>query len=110
MDRAALIAAMAATPLEVRHVTVPGWGDLHVRELTTDVVDRLNRAKRGDDEINALALSAAATICDEQGVLLFDVGSSEDVKLLAAQGFGRLSLVLKAANSLAAEDTEAGNA
>ena len=61
MDRSALIAAMAATPLEVRHVTVPGWGDLHVRELTTDVVDRLNRAKRGDDGINALAFCCYKT-------------------------------------------------
>lgn len=110
MDRAALMAAMSATALEVRAVDVPGWGVLHVRELTTDVVDRLNRAKSSDNGVNALALSAAATICDDQGALLFDISSADDVQFLAGQGFGRLSLVLKAANSLAAGEAEAGNA
>lgn len=115
MDRAALIAAMQVTPLEVRAVTVPGWGDLHVRELTTDTVDRLNRAKKAGDGTNALALSVAATLCDEHGVLLFDVSSAEDVTFLAGQGFARLSLILRAANDLARDDDEpeddaAGNA
>lgn len=109
MDRAALMAAMAATSLEVRPVDVPGWGVLHVRELTTDVVDRLNKAKSSGGGVNALALSAAATICDDKGALLFDISSPEDVAFLSAQGFGRLSLVLKAANSLAASGAEPGN-
>jgi hypothetical protein len=100
---------MAATPLEVRPVSVPGWGDMHVRELTIDAVDRLNRAKRSSgDDVNALALSAAASICDEHGALLFDVGSAEDIALLSSQGFGRLSLVLKAANALAGRDEGEG--
>lgn len=102
MDRAALIAAMHASPLEVRPVTVPGWGVLHVRELTTDTVDRINRAKggEGDGGVNALALSAAATICDEGGTLLFDLANADDIALLCAQGFAKLSLVLKAANKI----------
>ena len=91
-------------------VTVPGWGTMHVRELTTDIVDRLNRAKRdGAEDVNALALSAAATICDESGVLLFDIGNAEDIALLSRQGFAKLSRVLAAANKLAAGDN-AGNA
>jgi hypothetical protein len=111
MDRATLIAAFNATPLEIRPVKVPGWGSFHVRELTLGDMDLLNNAKRaeGASAVAALAMSAASMICDEQGTLLFDVNSKDDIALLSKQGFRRLSKVLEVANTLAEGDDE-GNA
>jgi hypothetical protein len=109
MDRASLIAAFNSMPLEVRPVTIPGWGTFHVRELTLGDMDLLNNAKRaeGTAAVAALAMSAASMICDESGTLLFDVNNKDDIALLSRQGFRRLSKVLEVANSLA--ETDGGN-
>jgi hypothetical protein len=111
MDRATLIAAFNSTPLEIRPVTVPGWGSFHVRELTLGDMDLLNKAKAasGGAAVAALAMSAASMICEENGDLMFDVNNADDIALLSKQGFRRLSKVLEVANSMAG-DRDEGNA
>lgn len=106
MNREELMAAMRTCPFDKKEVTVEGWGSFHVREISTDTVNKLNAAKstaaEGDAPLNTLAVSAASVICDPAGELLFDPTSAEDVQFLAGMGWARLSKVIAAANGLGA--------
>lgn len=112
MDRAQLIAAMAAAAApRPRVVSVPAWGgDVHVRSLTVAEVE--DQAIEKDDK-HRLARAAARVVCDAEGNRLFDPKSDDDIALISQQPWAVLSTVLDAAekaNGLTAEAVEqAGN-
>lgn len=113
MNRAELMAAMQATATEKpRKITIKGWGDVYVRNLTVAEVDEQSQEQRqGADETvdpntlspvelmrrnkgYRLARSAARLICDENGKKLFDRDNPDDVALLASQPWKYLHQVL----------------
>jgi len=95
MNRADLIAAMQATAARApRPVDVPGWGQIFVRDVTVAEVEEQNEDTADQKDKLRLARGAARVICDEAGARLFDPGSEDDVKLLAAQPWRLLRLAL----------------
>lgn len=106
MTRDELMAAMRARPFEMTSVEVKGWGTIHIRELTADMVNRTTvTVAEGDDGTRRNAVIVASIVCDESGKLLFDPGSEEDVTFLVGLGFSKLAKILAAANKLGAEDS-----
>lgn len=98
MDRKALVKAMqdtAASANAPRPLEVKGWGTVYVRAmLVSEVEAQANDTADGKDK-NRFARAAARVLCDEKGQLLFDADKEEDVKLLAAQPWKALRMVLE---------------
>lgn len=102
MDRATLLAAMQAIAAEKpRAVTIPGLGDVHVRQITIDEVD----AQREDTEDGAskkrIARGACRLLCDPDGNLLLDPDNADDV---AKMGKLPLRVLTAINNTLELED------
>lgn len=123
MNRAELVAIMQATATEKpRKITVKGWCDLYIRNLTVAEVDEQSQEKAVvvDENVDPktlspidvmrrnkgyrLARSAARLICDENGNKLFDRDNPDDVALLAAQPWKYLHQVLDASDDYKDDD------
>ncbi len=116
MTRDELIAAMqltAAAAAKPRAVKVPGWGQIHVRDVTVAEADE--QAEEDDDAGDGkdkckLARGAARVICNEDGSLVFNPDLEEDVELIAQQPWALLKQVTDAAavfNATSAEGSDA---
>ncbi len=92
---------------EVREVHVPALGEsVHVKQMTAGERDRFEVEQLKSAEKDFRARLAAATVCDADGVLLFNEG---DVAKLSAVPAHALDSIAKAAvelNLLTAEDVE----
>jgi len=109
MNRDELIAKMKVTAAQKpTAVTVPGWGKVWVRSLTVDEVDAQDEDTNDKKDRTRLSRGAARLICDENGKRMFDPENPEDVKLLAAQPWNLVQMVL-AASGKQTEEAVAGN-
>jgi hypothetical protein len=107
MNREELIAAMQATAANTpRPVKVPGWGNIHVRDVTVAEVEEQNDDTADPKNKLRLARAAARVICEADGKRLFDPGDEADVALLAKQPWKLLRLALADADDKA---TPSGN-
>ncbi|ABX34284.1 hypothetical protein Daci_1641 [Delftia acidovorans SPH-1] len=102
--RARILASANPKPVPV---DTPAWGRLWLRVLTCADVDG---AKPPEGEKMRLAHGVAQVLCDEDGVLLFDPASEEDVKSIATLPWADLSGILaKAQGTAVPEGGEPGN-
>lgn len=102
MDRNALIAAMQATAAALPvAVEVPGWGTVHVRQITVAEVEAQTADTEAKDDKRRLARAAARVICDEGGDRLFDPSSEADLALISEQPWDLLRRVLEASQPTA---------
>ncbi len=106
MDRATLIAAMAATAAAAPvSVETKEWGTLYVRAVTVGEVDEQDeKIDAASKDKNRFARAACRVLCDESGQRVFDAANVDDVALLANQPWHLLRKVLDAGNK-----GEAGN-
>lgn len=104
MDRNAIIAAMQATAAALPvAVDVPGWGRVHVRQITVAEVEQQTADAAAKDDARRLARAAARVLCDETGARLFDPASDEDVALISGQPWDLLRRVLEVSQPSAGE-------
>ncbi|GAC1475640.1 MAG: hypothetical protein NVSMB9_28520 [Isosphaeraceae bacterium] len=88
---------LAADDLRRDVVEVPMWGgSVHVRTLRLSERLALEKAL-ADAPVNALAILVAASVCDDQGVLLF---SPDDIPALEAKSVEALSILAPAITRL----------
>ena len=114
-DREAfLAAARAAAKPRLIGVTLPGIGSCWVRPLTAgDWIDsHAVTAKLQGDKVEItprirMAIGLAQNLCGPEGESLFDVGSLEDLKTLAALPMDAVTAALTSAGELAANRVEA---
>lgn len=111
--RAAILAASNPAPVPVK---VPGLGTVFVvvqTAYTADIARELLDKHRADDRLN-VGRTLATIICDQDGELLFDIASTEDVAALAKLRSDTVSTIFLAANKANSvdvqEDQEPGKA
>jgi len=104
--RAAIAALASKPPVKV---SVPEIGDLFVRQLSVGEVEANARDSKSEDPFR-IARALARVLCDEDGELLYDPRSDDDVNELARAPFGVMNKVLDAANKAAGLDDGAGEA
>jgi hypothetical protein len=101
----AAIAALASKP--PTKVSVPEIGDLLVRQLSVGEVEENARDSKSADPFR-IARALARVLCDEDGSLIYDPKSDDDVGELAKAPFSVMNKVLDAANKAAGLDDEDG--
>lgn len=89
---------LGAQDLERRSVDVPEWGGVVcVRLMTGSERDRFEAEHLKAPQVDARARMAAATLCDEQGALLF---TADDVAALGKKSATALNRVVEVAFEL----------
>lgn len=102
--RDALIAAMQVTAVRApRHVSIKGWPELYVRDITVDEVDAQAADTSDKKDKSRFARAACRIIVDKDGRPLFSPDDESDVALLGKQPWPMLRKVINAA------DDDAGN-
>jgi hypothetical protein len=86
-------AQILALKPRTHEVQVPDWGGfVHIRALTVHSMTRFMEQREKLSPYAQSALLVAASICDEEGSLLFDEG---DLAEIQAMGFSTIELVSK---------------
>ena len=115
MDRAALLAAMAATSVvsvKPHPVDVPGWGTVYVRALSVEdfeaqVNEQLQPVPEGTAARRRAAVrKVARSLCDAHGARIFDPDSETDLNELARQPWLLIKRVLTAIDTFNAASEE----
>jgi hypothetical protein len=98
---------LGARKLAIEPLDVPELGgQVFVREMTAAERDRFEAAHIKAPFVNLRARLAAATLCDDQGALLFGPGDVEALGLIPARILDRVFPVASRLSGLSRSDVE----
>ena len=89
----------------LKAVTVEGWGKVHIAVLTVGQMDEL----RAEGDSQSLAKNFARFLRNADGTPVFDLNDPEQVAVANNQPYDKVSVLLKAINSLNAITLEASD-
>lgn len=97
MNRADLIAAMEAAAPKPIEVDAPEWGGkAYIRAVSVADVTAMGNPAEDPDGKYSIAIMLATTMCDENGVRLFDRSNTEDLELIARQPWELITRLMAA--------------